>query len=549
MKRGIKYLFAILCSFVLVSCGPEKEIEVPKTEVTININDTVEQGYLDLLTIKSNDIEGTLDDFNYHISLSNDNLVYYNEGYLFANSIGPTKLTVLDTSNKELASKDITVVQNNTKEQIPEFNLSKEFMEMNESIALRMKNYDDYSLFDIFVFNPNITMLNNQNRFIPLGFGTADAFVRLKTDYTCTAHTQIFVVEDAPKLFISKDKLNVSEKAYLDITNLGVTKGESLSDFTWELSNDNIVLNDDYTLTAMRPGTTNLVVTSRANKFVSTTYSLEVLDSTNTNVNISIKESYLGSIKKGEQFHVSLNEGYTLENITFGTSNEQIIRHIFDDLFMAVDEGYVTMYAYETGNPQNKSIYRIKVEGIAEVDYVSRVLNLALGEKGYVERYDEATGEYVNDTKYNHWYNMEGAWCAMFVSWCWYHAGLSQDILLKYCSVSVGCAWCKDQGIFKYKEDYHPKSGDIIFFLSAGSSHTGMVVYADDTYVYTIEGNASNRVDVWRWSLKDARITGYGTPNYPAYSGTLEDFSWITTKKTDDGKYWWNNVPEKQITQ
>lgn len=79
MKRGIKYLFAILCSFVLVSCGPEKEIEVPKTEVTININDTVEQGYLDLLTIKSNDIEGTLDDFNYHISLSNDNLVYYNK--------------------------------------------------------------------------------------------------------------------------------------------------------------------------------------------------------------------------------------------------------------------------------------------------------------------------------------------------------------------------------------------------------------------------------------------------------------------------------------
>ena len=144
---------------------------------------------------------------------------------------------------------------------------------------------------------------------------------------------------------------------------------------------------------------------------------------------------------------------------------------------------------------------------------------------------------------------MEGAWCAMFVSWCWYHSGLSQNLLLKYCSVSAGCEWCKEKGIFKYKEEYHPKSGDIIFFLSAGSSHTGMVVYADDDYVYTIEGNASNRVDVWRWSLKDARITGYGTPAYPTYNGTPEDFSWIVTKKTDDGKYWWNNVPEKQITQ
>lgn len=548
MKKSIKFIFIFLLLIVLVSCNNEEK-EEPKTNVEININETVEKGYLDIVNVTSNEMTGTISDFNYHVSLSNNNLVYYEEGYLYASSLGRTKLTVLDSKNNELASKDIRIVERTSQNNLPEFSLSREFMEMDASIALRLGNYSDYSLFDIFIFNPNVIMLNNQNRFVPLGYGKANVFVRLKTDYTCTAHTEISVVEDAPQLFITKDKLRVGEKAYLDISNLGITKGETLADFTWELSNDNFTINDDYTITAVKPGMTNLVVTSRANTLVSTTYSLEVLDDANENLSIYIKETYEGVIKKGEQFHIYLSEGYTLENITFGTTNEQIVRHIFDDLFMAIDEGSVMIFAYENGNPQNKSIYRLKIEGVASVDYVSRVLKLALGEKGYVERYDEVTGTYVNDTKYNHWYNMEGAWCAMFVSWCWYHAGLSQDLLLKYCSVSVGCEWCKQQGIFKYKEDYHPKSGDIIFFLSAGSSHTGMVVYADDNYVYTIEGNASNRVDVWRWSLKDARITGYGTPNYPEYEGTLEDFSWIATIKTPEGKYWWNDVPEKQITQ
>lgn len=549
MKRGLKYLFIILSLLVLVSCNNNQTNDTTKKDVIINVSDSIEQGYLDELKISSDGIDGLISDFNYHISLSNDNLKYFDEGYLFANSLGKTKITLLNSDNKELASKEVTIVENTDKSSLPEFNLAREYMQMNESIALRMNNLNDINLYDVFIFDANIIMLNNQNRFVSLGYGTADVFVRLKTNHSCTAYTRISVVEDAPKLFVSKDVMGVGEKAYLDISNLGITKGEQLEDFKWELSNDNFVLNDDYTITAVRPGTTKLVVTSLANEFVSTTYVLKVMDTTNDNINMTIKETYLGSFKKGEQFHVILNEGYTLENVTFGTTNEQVIRYIFDDMFMAIDEGYATMYAYEKENPNNKSVYRIKIEGTADIDYVSRVLNLALGEKGYVERYDEVSGEYVNDTKYNHWYNMEGAWCAMFVSWCWYHSGLSQNLLLKYCSVSVGCEWCKEKGIFKYKEEYHPKSGDIIFFLSAGSSHTGMVVYADDDYVYTIEGNASNRVDVWRWSLKDARITGYGTPAYPTYNGTPEDFTWIVTKKTDDGKYWWNNVPEKQITQ
>ena len=53
-----------------------------------------------------------------------------------------------------------------------------------------------------------------------------------------------------------------------------------------------------------------------------------------------------------------------------------------------------------------------------------------------------------------------------------------------------------------YKE-YTPTTGDIVFFQSSSvyngvSSHTGIVAHCDGEYIYTIEGNRSNRVDVWR---------------------------------------------------
>ena len=133
----------------------------------------------------------------------------------------------------------------------------------------------------------------------------------------------------------------------------------------------------------------------------------------------------------------------------------------------------------------------------------------------------------------------------MFVSWCWYYCGLSNDIFERYCSCSAGKAWCEEKGIFKYKENYHPKTGDIVYFLSAGMGHTGIALYADEDYLYTIEGNSSNKVGIWRWSLNDARITGYGVPEYPDYDGVRKDYSWVKEQK-EDGSYWWSPVAEKQ---
>lgn len=547
MKNVIRFIAIFFCCLILISCtSNEQEDPVGGNSngVTININETIEQGYFNKLTITVNEYEDEYSNFGYSITLDNDNILKYGS-YIFAEKVGTTNITLYDFNNEKVCTKTVQIVENSKLSEMPVLNLSSYHMAMNESIALKFSNYDDVNLFNVKVMTDNIVMVDNQYRINPLGIGKTDLIISLKSNPLYAIHTTIEVVEDDPQVFVTCDKLYVNEKAYLDISNLGITKGELLSDFEWTLSNSNFILNDDYSVTAVNVGETLLTVTSKSNSLVQSTYQLEAIAKDYEDLKISIKEENLGTFACGDQFHIVLNEGYTIENMTLGTTNQELVRYIYDDVFMAIGEGLATIYAYETDNPKNKSLYRIKIEGIANVDYISRLLNLAIGEKGYVERYDPVSGEYVNDTKYNHWYNMEGAWCAMFVSWCWYHAGLSNDLLLKYCSVYTGSEWCKAQGIFQNKKGYQPKSGDIIFFLSAGASHTGIVVYSDTNYVYTIEGNASNRVDVWRWSINDARITGYGTPKYPDYEGTREDFSWIKEQK-EDGTYWWNNVSEKQ---
>lgn len=119
--------------------------------------------------------------------------------------------------------------------------------------------------------------------------------------------------------------------------------------------------------------------------------------------------------------------------------------------------------------------------------------------------------------KYINWYGGFGTgtpWCAIFVSWCANQAGVSTSIIPKFSSCAVGRSWFESKGLFKYKGSYTPKRGDIIFFLSNGASHTGIVEKCTGGTVYTIEGNTSNKVARRNYSVTNSRITGYGIPKY-----------------------------------
>jgi len=501
---------------------------------------------------------GSLDD--YEISFSSSNAKIF-EGYLLCEEEGDVNLTVTSIENN-IITNTISLKINPFKSAMekPILNMTKNYIEVGSTLLIRFKNYNLIRDFDIITKmqdenGSNILSIDSSNRVVGITPTKQKIYVRHKLDHSLTASFDLSITGILPKLFISSQVMHIGDISYITISNLFETLESDVADYVWKVSDESIIKYDNGVITAVSAGSALIEVTSKYDELVKSTMRISVVDATMSSRSLILKVDgeYNGTVSPGTIYKLRLfdetgDEITNLDDYQFSSSNSEFIRYIGGGKISLVNPGYASISAYKTNNPQERATFSFRIEGTSDVDYIDNLLTIALGEKGYVERYNEETGEYVNDTKFNHWYNMEGPWCAMFVSWCWYFSGLSNDLLVKYCSCSEGKRWSEEKGIFKYKEAYHPKSGDIIFFLSAGSSHTGIVVYADDSYVYTIEGNASNRVDCWRWSLKDARITGYATPNYPSYSKPRKDYSWIVDAIYADGKYWWNNVPEKQIT-
>lgn len=182
----------------------------------------------------------------------------------------------------------------------------------------------------------------------------------------------------------------------------------------------------------------------------------------------------------------------------------------------------------------------------------SDVLMVAMSQLGYHEGNSDSdfggtnTAGSKNFVEYNRLYgkldNNEGngtsygyAWCASFVNWCLRQAGISRSIA----GGEVSCSrWIRDflvpSGLWEDSPSaggrYTPKAGDLIFFRKAGSSalstHVGLVLYTDGTYVYTVEGNtASGDVALDSYNLQDSYIIGYGTPQYKTNGDAVCDYA------------------------
>lgn len=137
-----------------------------------------------------------------------------------------------------------------------------------------------------------------------------------------------------------------------------------------------------------------------------------------------------------------------------------------------------------------------------------------------------------NRSKYGAWYGMDGQpWCAMFVSYCFYQAGLPLPI-----KISKGFAYCPDGvNYFKKKGQWstsQAKPGDIVFFdwqRDGTSDHVGIVekVLGNGQF-QTIEGNTSNTNNsnggqVMRRTRSLSVIQGFGQPPYNGISTNKGD--------------------------
>ncbi len=170
---------------------------------------------------------------------------------------------------------------------------------------------------------------------------------------------------------------------------------------------------------------------------------------------------------------------------------------------------------------------------------VEDIIAVARTQIGYHEgSLGGTTGGSNNYTKYGVWYDnyfgqsgfSYGAWCAMFVSWCAYQAGIPSDIVYYHAYCPTGVNWWKNKGLWKAAGSYTPKAGDIIYFKDSSgvAGHIGIVTGCSGGYVYTIEGNTSSAIydpegnvcTDKSYALSNSRIMGYGTPLYEEGSGT-----------------------------
>lgn len=168
----------------------------------------------------------------------------------------------------------------------------------------------------------------------------------------------------------------------------------------------------------------------------------------------------------------------------------------------------------------------LPVTGDAALDTVA----IAMTQLGYHEGNSTAdfggtnTSGSGNYTEYNYAFGKIGntysyAWCAAFVSFC-----LEQtDSVGAAGGLFASCTlWVERlQSLGQYRKrttGYTPKTGDLIFFRSAGttraSDHVGLVRYIAGGRVYTVEGNSSNSVTLHDYALTDTYIVGYGLPEY-----------------------------------
>lgn len=155
-----------------------------------------------------------------------------------------------------------------------------------------------------------------------------------------------------------------------------------------------------------------------------------------------------------------------------------------------------------------------------------KVCEIARAEIGYKETGTNITkySAYFNGTDFYNGSKGDGKtwgaeWCDIFVDWCFcqaYGQEIAREMLYQpKKSAGAGCLYSAGYYQAKGHFDSKPEEGAQIFFYVGGKiNHTGLVVACDRDYVWTVEGNKSNRVCECKYSLHDSTIAGYGHPNY-----------------------------------
>jgi hypothetical protein len=162
---------------------------------------------------------------------------------------------------------------------------------------------------------------------------------------------------------------------------------------------------------------------------------------------------------------------------------------------------------------------------MSAADVIQRVRKIALEEakksaagEGFALK---PVGTNTNNVKYNTAFygfaenNPDKAWCVVFIWWVMRKAGVPATVFPKKASVFKAAdggvrKWFKDRDRFMSASSM-PKVGDLVVFKH---SHIGIVENVEGNTIFTVEGNASNRVKRRSYSRTNSDIDGYCHPAY-----------------------------------
>jgi hypothetical protein len=168
---------------------------------------------------------------------------------------------------------------------------------------------------------------------------------------------------------------------------------------------------------------------------------------------------------------------------------------------------------------------------MSEADVIQRVRRIALEEAkksadGALDS-GKPIGTNTNNVKYNTAFygfaenNRDKAWCVVFIWWVMRQADVPATVFPKKASVFRAAdggvrAWFKARNRYMSASSM-PKVGDLVVFKR---SHIGIVERVDATRIFTVEGNASDRVRRRSYNRSNSDIDGYC---HPAYDMVEED--------------------------
>lgn len=238
----------------------------------------------------------------------------------------------------------------------------------------------------------------------------------------------------------------------------------------------------------------------------------------------------------GYGFEILITDKYFMKGVKYSMTGSRIrsVSAIMLVLMLTITSAFGVNAAakspeYSASNSYKSSIYYKNLTAVELTgDQVTDIVNIAKSQVGYHEgSLSGNSGGSSNYTEYGRWYGSQGAWCNKFVSWCASVAGIPSSVFPTLTSSSSGYSILRSAGAecFSYSSSKELQPGDIIFVNSRGGysgiNHVGLVVSADDTTIYTVEGNMSDAVKSITYSRSSgyssyyhARITCVARPNY-----------------------------------